>query len=163
MVPNSEPDEDRTTVTKYLSYTYRDKNGNPRVIKLPLAHIYLKSPITDTEAVGLLDTGATKTILPREYANILSLVYIRDEKGNLVESEVVGAGATFICHVANLQRLSLKKKAASFCTLCNILILVPDQEGRIPYVILGRDYVFNRFDVTFHERRQKVTFTKVGK
>lgn len=162
MPPNCGP-EDKTTVAKYLTYTYKDKHGNAHAIKLPLVHIYMRSPTVDTETVALLDTGATKTILAKEYADILSLEYVKDEQGNLIESETVGAGGTFICHVAYVQRMSLKKRTASFCTLTNIPVLVPEREGVVPYVILGRDYVFNRFDITFHETRKKVTFAKLRK
>jgi hypothetical protein len=80
LVPNCDP-EDRTTVSKYLSYTYMEKNGKPKTIRLPPVHIYLKSRTIDTETVALLDTGATKTILLKEYADILALGYIKDDHG----------------------------------------------------------------------------------
>jgi hypothetical protein len=156
----SSESEDRKIVCKYLTYRYKNAEGIFRTIRLPLVNIYLKSPTADTETIALLDTGATKTLLPLEYAQILSLQYLTDDKGNLLKIETVGAGGTFYCLLALLQKLCVKKKTKSFCTLTNIRVLVPAKEGVIPYVILGRDYVFNRFDITFHENRQKVTFTK---
>lgn len=152
--------DSRNIVCRYLTYTYKDGRGVTRTIRLPLVNIYLKSSTADTETIALLDTGATRTVLPREYADILSLQYLRAEDGGFERSETVGAGGTFYCLTALLQRLSVMKRYRPFCTLTNIRVLVPETEGIIPYVILGRDYVFNRFDITFHERRQKVTFTK---
>ncbi len=146
--------DDRNVVCKYLAYGYTRKDGSTHVIRLPLVHIYLKSSEADYETIGLVDTGATKTLIPREFAEELSLKY----KKQLAET--VGAGGTFNCQMATLEKLVLLKNVTPFCTYMNIDVLVPEREGILPYAILGRDYIFHRFDVTFHERREKMTFTK---
>jgi len=102
-----------------------------------------------------VDTGATETLIPREIASLLALEY---EKG---EAEVTGAGGTFPAQVARLKRLVLLKNVTPFAEFPQIRVIVPKPEGILPYVVLGRDYVFKRFDITFHENRQKLTFTTV--
>jgi len=31
---------------------------------------------------------------------------------------------------------------------------------RLPYVVLGRNYLFKRFDITFYENRHKMSFQR---
>jgi hypothetical protein len=158
----SNRDEDRTVVCKYLIYSYKTKKDgithNPR---LPLVNIYLKSATADYDTIALVDSGATRTIIPLDLAEILSLQFERVKDGSLWKAETEGAGATFYCNAAILQRLVIKKHTAPFCSLTNIHVLVPENRSVLPYVVLGRDYVFNRFDITFHETRQKITFTRI--
>ena len=157
----SDRDEDRTVVCKYLIYSYRTKDGRVHTLRLPLVNLYLKSTTADYETIALVDSGATKTIIPLDLGEILSLQYEKAKDGSLLKSETVGAGATFFCNTAILQRLVIKKHTTSFCMLTNVQVLVPENRGVLDYVILGRDHVFNRFDITFHERRQKITFTRI--
>lgn len=145
----------RTITCKYLAYTYRGRNGSPRVIRLPLVHLYLESSEVATETVGLVDTGATRTLIPLELAEILSLRY---EEG---EAETVGAGGTFLCRIAKLRKLMLLKNVTPFATFTDVEILVPAREGILPHVILGREYVFHKFDITFQEKRRKMTFIEL--
>jgi hypothetical protein len=121
----------------------------------------MKSPVADYETIALVDSGASKTIVPLDFAEILSLDYLNMRDGSLMKSETVGAGATFYCNTGILQKLVVKKQTTPFCTLTNVQVLVPENKGVLDYVILGRDYVFNRFDITFHENRQKITFTRI--
>ena len=141
-------------VCKYLSYSYRAKDGSVAAIRLPLVHIRIKSSETELETIGLVDTGATKTLIPKELAEILLLKCER-------EAEVTGAGGIFISREAKLKRLLLMKNVTPFATFVETKVLVPDSKDALPYVILGRDHVFKRFDITFHENRQKMTFTKL--
>ena len=157
----SDRDEDRTVICKYLTYTYTTNNGVTHNPRLPMVNIFLKSPASEYDTIALVDSGATKTIIPLDLAEILSLEYMTKKDGSLAKAETHGAGSTFNCNFAILQRLVVKKHVTPFCVLSNIPILVPENKGVLPYVVLGRDYVFTRFDITFHEKRQKMTFTRV--
>jgi hypothetical protein len=55
----------------------------------------------------------------------------------------------------------LMKNVAPFATFTATRAWVPEREGMIPYDILGRDTVFSRLAVTFHEGRQKMTFRRL--
>ncbi len=124
-------------------------------------NIYLKSNVADYETIALVDSGATRTIIPKDFAEILSLGYLMNPDGKRVRSETIGAGAVFYCNKAVVQRLAVKKHTTPFCTPTNIQALVPENKGVLDYVILGRDYLFKRFDITFHESRQQMSFTRI--
>lgn len=100
------------------------------------------------------------TMIPREIGDVLEFDYKKGQDGNLIKIDAEGAGSKFNCLVAKIKRLMLIKNVTSFCIYSGIDILVPENNGVLPYMIIGRDIVFPRYDVTFHERRQKITFTK---
>lgn len=146
----------RDTITcKYLHYTYRTREGTTKIIKLPLINILIESSIGEEfRTVGLVDSGATSTLLPKEIADLLMMPY---EENSI---EVTGAGGIFNCKPVKLRRLVLIKNVTTFSTYRNIKVLVPEEEEILPYVILGRDYVFKRFDITFSEKRRKMVFKR---
>jgi hypothetical protein len=115
----------------------------------------LASREADTETIALVDSGATKTLLPHEIGEILGLEY--EERVFPTE----GAGGRFDTKAAKLRTLQLLKNVSAFSTWQNVTVLVPTRDDILPYVILGRDYVFKRFDITFHENRQKLTLTRL--
>lgn len=118
-----------------------------------MVHIRLESLVEKFETNALVDSGATSTLIPKEMAELLPS--LRYEEQN---TEVGGAGGTFYSKQTTLKRITLIKNITPFANFVQVKVLVPDCEGVLPYVILGRDLVFHRFDVTFHERRQKITF-----
>ncbi len=153
-MPDGHGTDYRGVVCKYLVYEYRRGGSVVARIRLPLVQIYLKSRKADSSTIALVDSGATRTMMPRELSEVLSLEF---QEGR-VETE--GAGGRFYSDIARLERLSIMKNVTPFCTLVGIEVLVPERPGILPYVVLGRDYFFNRFDITFHERRQKMAFRK---
>lgn len=91
-----------------------------------------------------MDTGSTTTFVPREIADTISLV----PTGEVVKhQEAADAGGRFPTIPVTLKRLTLVKNVSPFCEFVEVEVLVPEEEGRLPYVILGRDYVFKRFDI----------------
>jgi len=104
----------------------------------------------------LVDSGATKTLIPKEISEILpSLKYIEGS------TEVTGAGGVFFAKKTTLKKLVLIKNVTPFATFNQPEVLVPEHEGILPYVILGRDHMFRRFDIIFHEKRRKVTLIEI--
>lgn len=148
-------DEARKIVCKYIAYKYQQKNGSLKYIKLPLVHVRLESAENAFESVALVDSGATQTLIPLELAEILKLQY---EKSKV---EVIGAGGAFQSLIAKLKAFKVLKNKTPFATFRDIHVLVPESKGILPYAILGRDHIFRKFDITFHERREKITFTIV--
>jgi len=131
------------------------RSGVYRTLLLPLIHICIESLEESIETDALVDSGATKTIIPKEITELLPSLKYEEQA-----AEVTGAGGIFGARVTRLKKLALIKNVTPFANFVQIEVLVPDHEGILPYVILGRDNVFRRFDVTFHERRRKLTFTK---
>jgi hypothetical protein len=128
---------------------------------LPVVNVRLTSSQASYDTIALVDSGATATFLMKEHAEILGLTFDKDKNGNEVKSETQGAGSTFICKRAIIHQIAVMKNVLPFCILRDVKVRVPESYDIFPYVILGRDYIFQRFDVTFHEGRHKLTFTKV--
>ncbi len=149
-----EAGETRNVICKYLSYKYQLKDGSFRFIKLPLVHVRLTSTESVFESVALVDSGATQTLIPLELAEILELQY-----ENKVET--IGAGGAFQSLIAKLKVFEILKNETPFSIFRDVTVLVPESKDVLPYAILRRDHIFRRFDITFHERREKITFTKV--
>lgn len=121
-----------------------------------MVHVRIEAPEEDIETDALVDSGATRTLIPREISEILPSLEYQGRIG-----EVTGAGGIFTTKVTRLKRLVLIKDVTPFATFEQVEVLVPEHEGILPYVVLGRDYVFRRFDVVFHERRKKISFIEV--
>lgn len=103
--------------------------------------------------MGLVDSGSTTTFIPTELAEILELPKVKDEKAT-------GAGGRFDTYVAKLERLTLIKGSHPFVAFDNIEVMVAKEGNAIPYVVLGRDYLFQKFHVTFREAQQHVIFRR---
>jgi len=150
----------REIVCKYLSYRFTERDGSTRYIQLPLVHVILESRVDKIGTDALVDSGSTTTFVPKEIADAISLV--PSGSTEVVRAEAAGAGGRFPTDVVHLKRLTLIKNVTPFAQCVEILVHVPREEGRIPYTILGRDHVFPKFDITFHEKRRKFTFTRIG-
>jgi len=122
------------------------------VILLPLIQVELVSEAVALTTIGLLDSGATTSFLPYEIADILEL--LPEERGQTVNVETAGGRVGFF--PVKLKRLSILAGGKIFSNFRNLSVLVPTETKRdLPYVILGRDSVFNRFYITFKEKTRK--------
>ena len=131
------------------------RSGVYRTLLLPLIHIRIESPEENIETDAFVDSGATKTIIPKEISELLPSLKYEEQA-----AEVTGAGGLFGARVTRLKKLTLIKNVTVFANFVEIEVLVPEHEGILPYVVLGRDHVFRQFDITFHEKRRKLTFTR---
>ncbi len=131
---------------RYLDY----RLPNSRVIFLPVIHVELTSETQEFTAIGLLDSGATSSFIPYEIAEILEIL---PKTHQSIEVETAGGTCGFF--PVTLKKLSLLTGGRRYSEFPNINLLVPEPERDLPYVILGRDYVFKRFHVTFKENIQK--------
>jgi hypothetical protein len=127
---------------------YRLPDGH--VIFLPLIHVELSSDTETLTTIGLLDSGATNSFIPYEIADILGII---PEQPACTDVETAGGSCSFI--QASLKKLSLLAGGRQYSEFPTIRILIPSQERDLPYVILGRDYVFKRFHITFKENINK--------
>lgn len=121
------------------------------MILLPLIHVELASEAEKLTTIGLLDSGATLSFIPYVIADILELI---PENPESIDVETAGGSVEFF--PVTLKKLSLLAGGKIFSEFPNIQVLVPSQPERdIPYTILGRDYVFKRFHITFRENIKK--------
>jgi predicted aspartyl protease len=122
------------------------------MILLPLIHVELVSDTVTFTTIALIDSGATLTFMPYEIADILEVN--PHEVRQTVPVETAGGLSDFV--PVSLKRLSLLAGEKIFSDYYNITVLVPPNPSRdLPYVLLGRDSIFNRFHITFEEKIKK--------
>ena len=137
----------RAAITcRYLAYNLR--GDPPAFIRLPLLHIRLSSDEDSLTTIGLVDSGSTTTFVPLELAEILSLPI---EK----EDSAVGAGGRFQNTIRKVN-ISILKGHEEVAKFLGWPAYVPTEPDRVPYVVLGRDSIFRKFDITFRENKQRV-------
>lgn len=122
------------------------------MILLPLIQVELVSETENLTTIGLLDSGATTSFVPYEIADILEALPKKTRKS--VGVETAGGRADFV--PTTLRRVSLLAGGKIFSDFRDMQVLVPPDPRRdLPYVILGRDPLFDRFYVTFKEKIKK--------
>jgi hypothetical protein len=139
----------------YLSYRLKI-DDNSKDIKIPLVPILLKQLDNEIEATGLIDSGATNTFLPSDFGEILGLRPLAGKEN--VSGR--GAGGIFHTYRANLDRLSVLKGRETIQEYMGIEVNVLKESGAIPYVVLGRDYLFRTFDIRFDENKNNVVLKR---
>ena len=142
----------RQFTQKYLSYPFEGEH-----IRLPLLHVRLKNRKNglSLRTTGLVDSGATITFIPTDLAEALELESIGEEKS-------VGAGGEFNTWISEDLIIEILKGSNVAVSLYGDGIQVPFDPDAIPYVILGRDLLFNIYDITFQENQMK-TVLKIAK
>jgi hypothetical protein len=134
-----------TFVCKYLSFY------DPHLkttFRLPLVHIRVKHGDLSLRTIGLVDSGATASFVPREITDLL---------GVELPSEIhdsVGAGGLFQTHLCEIDMIEVLKGAQLCSRFEHVKVHIPVKQDAIPYAILGRDSIFWEHDITFRERRQ---------
>lgn len=108
---------------------------------LPILRVVVHIGQQSQRTIGLVDSGCDTTIIPAERLDGFRRVRFGDlpEPEGLRES--VGVGGAFETRVCE-GRLTWRGM-----TLCESFLVA--ERGCLPYVLLGRDDFFSRFDVRF--------------
>lgn len=133
-------------MNRYLHYEHPAIKTHMR---LPLLQVRLSTETTAFQTLALIDSGSTSTFLPTELAEVLGL-----QIDPATAKPAVGAGGQFRT-VDFRVTIELMKGGHSYADFKDWHVLVPTNREAIPYMILGRDSVFHRFDVTFRELIQR--------
>ena len=96
-----------------------------------------------------MDSGSTTTFVPTEMAEILGYKFDTEHT-----EPAVGAGGEFTTSIFQVT-IEVLKGGNPIADLKDWKTLVPSNPKAIPYVILGRDSIFMKFDITFRERTQR--------
>ncbi len=105
---------------------------------------------TSLDAVALIDSGADITTLPKEIAELLQLD-LESEK-----TEIRGIGGTI---PAVREKIKIKIENAHERYTIRIPVIIPLTDSMIiPEILLGRIGIFDRFDITFKEKDEKIVF-----
>ncbi len=104
-----------------------------------------------------VDSGASTTYVPRLTAERTGL--LDDSPGMKVDA--VGVSGTIDANEHNIRSIAIMRNDEVFDRFDNSKILVPsDYDAGPNFVIMGRDLLFSRYDITFSERRRKLTLEK---
>ena len=137
----------RAAITcRYLAYNL--PGDTPKILRLPMIHIRLSSGKDSLTTTGLVDSGSTTTFIPLEIAEMLSLPIEKQDSA-------VGAGGRFQNTIRRVD-ISILKGHSVVAKFSNFPAYVPTEPDRVPYVVLGRDSIFRKFDITFREHKEKV-------
>ncbi len=128
---------------RFLSYRVEE-----HILKLPFIHVRMIGKSITLTTSALIDSGATTSFIPTGMASLLDLEVVEQNQ------EATGAGGDFMNDVCKFG-VELLKGTQIMCRLEGEAH-VPKEEGRVPYVVLGRDTLFEAYDITFRERRQMV-------
>jgi len=111
-----------------------------------------------TQTIALVDSGSTHTFLPYGLAETIGLL---DNKKKLGKGKTIAASGKFNTYVGRLKQLQLLKGNHVFAKFNETIVHIPtEDEEDLPHMILGRDSIFKRYAVTFHENKRKMTFQK---
>lgn len=145
----------RSTISfSYLSYY---EPVTKERFKLPLVNVRLIHKTIAIKTIALVDSGSTSNFLPLELAEVLQL-----DLSNAPE-DAVGAGGNFesISTIIGKCRI-IKGKNAIVEEFPNLLLHIPVKAGTLPYMVLGRDSIFRRFDIRFQERNEKFILKRIS-
>ena len=153
----------RAIVCRYLSFK------DPRLkitFRLPLVHIRLRLGDNSIRTDALVDSGATATFIPLDIMNMLGLDLKSEEEseaegkseGKPKLHEAVGAGGSFKTYEVEVDSIEVLKSKTPFCTFPKCKALVPTKRDAIPHAVLGRDTIFQKYDITYREHKQQVVF-----
>lgn len=71
------------------------------------------------------------------------------------QEQAIGAGGRFQNTIRKIN-ISILKGTVALTTFQNQPVYVPTEPDRIPYVVLGRDSIFRKYDVIFREKKQRI-------
>jgi hypothetical protein len=101
---------------------------------------------------ALVDSGATGTFMPLELTEILGITLPSNTH------PAVGAGGVFTTYLVEIDLIEVLKGGVAFCEFRNLTVRIPNRNGMIPHMVLGRDSIFRRYDVTYREEDKCIVF-----
>lgn len=117
--------------------------------RLPLLHVRLRGEFDSFTTIALIDSGATVTFIPPELVEAIGLRFLRRDVS------AFGAGGEFLNDICEFDLDVIVK--GDVVRRIRGAAYVPKDRGRVPYVVLGRDYLFQTYDITFKEQQKKVS------
>ena len=73
-------------------------------------------------------------------------------------NNAVGAGGVFHTYNMKIDCIEVIKGGETFCDLANFLVCIPTRPGVIPHMVLGRDNIFRKYDITFREKEENTVY-----
>lgn len=139
----------RNVRIKYILFNYKGIDGY-----LPMIHVCLKHKGLDIQSTALIDSGATSTFVPLEMAKLLDITL---ENPN---NNVSGVGGKLQSYLTSIGKISVIKGQTLLSEFTNMGIRVPTKDDGIPFIILGRDSIFLKYDIKFQESLSQIQLLK---
>ncbi len=139
----------RSVRIKYILFNHK---GIDRY--LPMVNVCLKHKGHDIQSTALIDSGATSTFIPLSLAQLLELE-LKNSNNN-----VSGAGGEFQSYLTNIEEIDVIKGQILLTKFENLRVRVPTEKDGIPFVVLGRDSIFFRYNIKFQESKQQIQLQK---
>jgi hypothetical protein len=107
------------------------------------------------ELASLIKNSIYEVLIKEEFvANTIKEI-------GLTTKDAVGAGGAFSNIESRIDKVVLLKGMNSiYDEFPNLFTFVPVQPHTLPYMILGRENLFRRYDIKFQEREEKVTLKR---
>jgi len=110
-----------------------------------------------TSARAYVDSGASTTYVPRMVAERAGLL----DRGPGRRADAVGVYGKVSVDEHRIKSIAVIRNGKIFDRFYGPRMLVPSEYDAGPdFVIMGRDLLFSRYDITFSERRRKITLEK---
>lgn len=126
-----------------------------RVVKSPSIPVTLIGKMIKYDVIGLIDSGADISVIPRDMADLLGL----DLKNKSIE-ESRGIGGKVRTIETSMKIIVEGKKSHEKYSLTLPVNVILD--GDPPPLLLGRAGFFDNFVITFDESKQKVKLKKIN-
>ena len=135
-----------------MSFRYKEiKRPNGIIIKAPYIPITLKSEKESLDFIGLIDSGADISVIPREAADILGLKIEKEDEA----TGIGGKAKTSDSH------LNIKiQKGHEKCEFRLPIKILLQENSEIP-ILLGRLEFFDNFNIIFEQSEQRVLLKKI--
>lgn len=102
----------------------------------------------------MIDSGATATFIPKHVTEELGITL------NESNYNVIGAGGDFLPHIGSIESLKVINNHVELVEFTNLDVYVNPQETGFPFVLLGRDTIFSKFNIRFEEINQEIHLLK---
>ena len=139
-----------------LTFRYKSPETN-HAIKAPLIPITISDSKRSIGTAALVDSGADVSMISLDWAEILELDLHK------TPTEAVGIGGT-VRTIDTVARIKVEKGRERYDFTIPVAVLLPSENGTetddMP-IILGRKGFFDKFVISFHEAREKVTLKRV--
>lgn len=138
-----------------IAFRYKKiERPNPfPAIHLPVIPITLIGKDEAIEVMGLLDSGADYSLIPKEIAEVIGM--------NLKKNPEPIGGINGECDAINSDiRIKVQRGHESYTFLVNAYV-IDSLDDDFP-VLIGRDGFFEQFKITFDESKRNISLKKVN-
>lgn len=142
--------------TRPIKFRYVEHDADA-VKFLPMVRLQIAFKSRRVNAYGLVDSGSTRTYVPAAVADALGIA-AKDCMAPAGRSESLSGKFTTL--QAEISRMDIVNDNMIMDSFVRPVILITRANTAVDFVVLGRDHIFSRYDITFSERQKRLTLVK---